>query len=89
MSFAKSANNCSLTIGDFGGNGKPTIAEINLRAEKSTKRSLDKESNSQSGKNVAGGRNGIVGPQTAEDNFRNQLMMTSLNDELIEQWSVD
>ena len=92
MSFAKSANNCSINVDDLGEQSKPTLVEINLRADKSIKRSVSRGRKKKDAYNdVSVGSIGVIGSQTQtiEDNFRNQLLMTSLNDAFIEQWSQD
>ena len=84
MSFAKSANNCSFNVGDFNEHSaqhKPTLVEINLRAKRSVSKGKRNEAH-----DVSVGSIGVLGSntQTVEDNFRNQLLMTSLNDDIIE-----
>ena len=70
----------------------PTLVEINIHGEKDRKRSNSRGKKLKFNKNAQGPANfGVLGSngQSIEDNFRNQLLMTSLNDEFIEQWHND
>ena len=65
----------------------PTLVEINIHAEKGKKRSKSRGKKLKIDPNYCGPANfGVLGSngQSVEDNFRNQLIMTSLNDEFIE-----
>ena len=79
MSFAKSANNCSFN--EHSAHIKPTLVEINLHAKRSVSKGRRNEAH-----DVSVGSIGVLGSntRTVEDNFRNQLLMTSLNDDIIE-----
>ena len=79
----------STSVCEHGDPKNPTLVEINIHEEKGKKRSKSRSKQPRLDPSFGGPANfGVLGSngQSVEDNFRNQLIMTSLNDEFIEQW---
>ena len=73
--------------------GQPTLVEISLRADGKQKRnkSLKGRSKSKGGGEATKQQINLVGSHhnSLEDNIRNQLMMTSINEDILDQWSAE